>query len=233
MRAAGVMQNTNLAMEIYFLESGYGSIDLQGDDFDCLISFQGKPYAINWCDCEGSVGQYLVRTGIRGYKKDLRQLRMILSNGLDPKMKISDQIYPLLQLFRYGNLYLSNYTARDWDVLSGELSKQVQYYPLGNTFVPTQPSEGLNKETIDGYIAQISNGGRPLVVTASVEDGWCEFVVDGHHKLEAYGHLKIAPNVLNFRKPKSKLPIDEGLRILEGKPSMQTYKKVKVKYDNG
>lgn len=217
-------------MEKYFLENGYGSIDLKGDDFDSVISFLGKPYALNWCDCEGSVGQYLVRTGIKGYKKDLRQLRMILSNGLDSKMKISDQIYPLLQLFKYGSLLLSNYSAEQWDVISCGVSQKVQYYPYGNTFVRTQPADDLDRETIDGYENQISVGGRPLVVTVSVEDGWCEFVIDGHHKLEAYNNLKIAPNVLNITKPKSKLPIEEGLRILNGRPSMQTYKKIKIRY---
>lgn len=215
-------------MEIYFLESGYGSIDLKGDDFDCIISFRGKPYAINWCDCEGSVGQYLVRTGVKGYKKDLRQLRRVLANGLDSKMKISDQIYPLLRLFKYGNLHLSNYVAEQWDILSGDQSGQEWYYPYGNTFVPTQAAKDLDKGTVERYVLEISGGARPLVVTASVEGGWCEFVIDGHHKLEAYNRLKVAPNVLNIAKPKSKLPMEEGLRILNGSPSMQTYKRVKA-----
>lgn len=86
-----------LRAEAYYLESGYGSIDLKGDEFDCAIYFKGKPYAINWHDCAGSIGQYLVRTGIEGYRADLRQIRHIIEFGMKDDQMISTQISQVRQ----------------------------------------------------------------------------------------------------------------------------------------
>ena len=216
--------------EDYFLEGGYGSIDLKGNDFDCIIYFHGKPYALNWCDCSGSVGQILVRSGIKGYKKDLRQVRHIVENGLHQEQAISDQIYPILQLFKYGEFRLTNYTAEDWDVSDTKLASQVEYYPFGETYVPTQSLVTLDRNTVDKYIEKIENGRRPLVVTASVEDGWCEFIIDGHHKIKAYQELKLAPNILCIEKKSSQIELEEALSILNNKPAYETYKRIKARY---
>ncbi len=216
--------------EDYFLEGGYGSIDLKGNDFDCIIYFQGKPYALNWCDCSGSVGQILVRSGINGYKKDLRQVRHVVENGLHEEQSISDQIYPILQLFKYGEFKLTNYTPEDWDVSDTKLASQVEYYPFGEVYVPTQAMANLDNETVQKYISKIGTGARPLVITTSVEDGWCEFIIDGHHKMKAYQELKLAPNVLCIEKKNSLLDLDEGLRVLKNKPAYETYKRVKIRY---
>lgn len=219
-------------IEKYFLDNGYGSIDLKGDEFDCAIYFQGKPYAINWSDCEGSVGQYLVRTGIKGYEKDLKQIRYIVENGLDENQLIGDQLYPLLKLFKFGEFTLINYEPEEWDLTDSKLEKQVNYYPLNYVYVPTQSMEQLNMDTLEKYENKINGGEKPIVVTASVEGGWCEFIVDGHHKLEAYRRSKKSPNVLNIQKKKSKLTIEEGASILQGKPLLELYKKVKARYGN-
>lgn len=217
-------------MESYFLEGGFGSIDLVGNEFDCAIYFQGKPYAINWADCEGGVGQLLVRTGLKGFKKDLRQLRHVLENGLDPEQKISDQIYPILQLFKYGDLILRNYCPDQWEIIDYDENQIIDYYPFGEPLVTTQPRSSLNVDTILKYEASIKSGNSPVVVTTSVQDGWCEFVLDGHHKLQAYDRLKKPPNIVNIEKPKSTLSIDKALPMFKNKNSMEIYKKVKVKY---
>lgn len=218
-------------MEKYFLDGGYGNIDLRGNDFDCAIYFQGKPYAINWSDCEGSVAQLLFRTGARGYKKDLRQIKYVLENGLDESQKISEQIFPLLKLFKYGDFNLYNKQPEAWDIIDYENSDVVGYYPFGSVFVTTQPKLSLDKDVIEKYEAIIKSGKRPLIVTASVEEGWCEFVLDGHHKLQAYDRLRISPNVVNIEKHKTILSLSDGMSILKNQKGLDIYKKVKIKYD--
>lgn len=216
--------------EKYFLETGHGSISLKGDDFDCAIYFKGKPYALNWSDCEGSIGQYLVKTGIEGYKEDLRQIRYIIDSGLQNNQPIYSQLYPLLQLFEMGEFSLTNYVPEKWEIINFDLAEKVAYYPLEYVYVPTRSLEDLNSKTVKNFEQRIRRGERPIVITASVEKGWCEFVIDGHHKFEAYRKAKKSPNVVNIEKRKSELSLEEGLEILNGKPSLELYKKVKMRY---
>ncbi len=45
------------------------------------------------------------------------------------------------------------------------------------------------------YLDCIRDGERPIALTATAEYGWCEFVLDGHHKLKAYRTAGIADTI--------------------------------------
>ncbi len=217
--------------ETFFLKSGHGVIDLKGSDFDCIIYFNQSPYALNWCDLEGSVGQLLMRTSVKGFRKNVRQLDRVLREGLNDQLKISDQIYPILQLFKYGTLVLGIYEESEWQVIECGENSVCRYYPYAPTLVMTQPSTDLDEDTVVEYECAIRDGQRPLVLTTSVEGGWCEFVLDGHHKLKAYESLDVPVNILNIEKPKSQLPIDEALSAFQDKQTMEMYKRIRVEWN--
>jgi len=71
----------------------------------------------------------------------------------------------------------------------------------------TQPTEKLDADRIVYYEDQIKQGVRPIAVvygylvktthaTLSVQN----FILDGHHKLLAYEHLKMQPALLRIEK---------------------------------
>jgi hypothetical protein len=94
--------------EEYLLEDGEGVIDVRGDDFDCGLLVDGDPVAFYWSDCEGSIGQYLVRSrDTEGLSGRLRALRHVAGGGLDPSAPLAPQIYPLLALFSSATYRLS------------------------------------------------------------------------------------------------------------------------------
>jgi hypothetical protein len=67
------------------------------------------------------------------------------------------------------------------------------------------------------------------VLTASAEGAWCEFVIDGHHKLEAYNRERVNPAVLNIvRWDAPEISLEEGLRYLPRRhPGVTEYRRMK------
>lgn len=224
------MKSIEPRVERYRLRDGYGSIGLKGDDFDCAIYFKGKPYALNWCAPMGTVFGYLVRTGVEGFQVDLQQIRTIVQSKPDEHEPLHSQFAPLLQLFEPGNYVLTYYDALKWIDAGYKADDLVGYYPESYVLATTQPKNSLDRSTVKEYLEKIRNGARPTVITASPEDGLCEFVIDGHHKLEAYRLAKKWPRVLHIGKEHSMLGLEEGLQILDNTPYLQLYKQVKVRH---
>jgi len=217
------------------LNDGIGAICVKGDSFDCSIHFSGHPYAINWSDCGGSVAQYLARVGTRNTGVDLAQARHAVANGFDDSLPMSSQLRPLLQLFCAGEYLITRRSLESWYYTDDYTESFVHYYPFdGDVLVPTRSTSDLDPSTVDGYVKSIENGRRPIVVLASVERSWCQFVVDGHHKLEAYNRTSVMPHVLDVHGRGSRMTQEEGEAILRGaehSSALEIYRTVKAKYD--
>ena len=221
-------------IESLVLEEGYGAICIVGSAFDCILYFLGQPHAVNWSDCEGSVAQHLYRAGSRRYKADLQSIRDVVAHGMSESTRIENQITPLLKLFCAGKYSLINYSSEEWAFTDEDLKQSVHYYPHLDTYVPTRSIRSLNANTAGAYRGRIKKGYRPLVVTTSVEEGSCEFVLDGHHKLMGYRQAGVAPNVLNVQKSRSHVPLSEGEAAFHGSADgreLEVYRKVKVEHD--
>jgi len=65
--------------EIFDLAAGLSLIDVRGDDFGSVLLVGGRPIALNWCDCGGSVAQYLARAGPADCEQELQALRHTLA----------------------------------------------------------------------------------------------------------------------------------------------------------
>jgi hypothetical protein len=71
------------------------------------------------------------------------------------------------------------------------------FYPYGNVLVFTQSTDSLNRDQVAHYLERIRGGHRPIALTAMAADGWCEFVIDGHHKLQAYKLAGVRPTFVS------------------------------------
>jgi hypothetical protein len=187
--------------EKHAIQGGEALFEIRGGEFDYGLLFRGTPVALLWCDCQGSIAQFLVRSRRSlDVSSEVRHLRHITDGGFDPDLPIAPQIAPLLALFADGE-YRLTYEAMvpDCDVVefseaSSLLNHRESFYPFDWTLVTTRPRASLDVTCIDYYQARIGSGVRPLVLLVGL--GYAYLVLDGHHKLAAYRLLGSPPAVL-------------------------------------
>jgi uncharacterized protein (TIGR02996 family) len=228
----------NLAQEVRLdlvrLSKGKALIEVRGGQDEIVLLVEGKPVALNWDDCQGSVGQYLVFTGHTCGSDYVRQLWQFMAGKIDEARPLAEQLAPLLALFAPGT-YCLNYTPstapETFDVLEySSRTSAAWYYPSEQrNLVCTQKPEGLNEERVALHCEQIRAKKRPIVVTTTTEGARCEFVIDGHHKLKAYNRLGVKPALLVIvRWDTPSISLEEGLKFLpQGYRGVKEYRRMK------
>jgi hypothetical protein len=196
--------------ELFTLRQSLGLFKIIGGKFGTGLYFDGQPISFYWDDYRGSVAQYLAQVKTLDTKENLANIRNFVEGQVAKTQSLAGQLKPLLHLFEPGDYALNLLTIKDalpmWDEYPGkaldmDFKEDIgNFYPMGTELVTTRPKRLLNQERIKFYEAILKQGQRPIVITASVKDGWTEFVIDGHHKLQAYTELKIAPRVLQIVK---------------------------------
>lgn len=229
----------NTRSETVNLTDTYSLIDIQGNGFDSALLFRGKAIALNWSDCGGSVYQYLARAGVTDYEESLRDLRYILDGNFNEDIPISSQIHSFLKLFVPGE-YLLNYkqSYSEYDLIEFNSTWSPEkdsdgFYPFGDVLVFTQPSDLLNPDRVNHFVESIRNGRRPIALTATVPGGWCEFVLDGHHKLQAYKITQVLPTLISICRVDAPKTSSDTFDNYFGTqhPLSPHYREVKSKYE--
>lgn len=195
------------------INNGQNIIDIYFDDFaSCLIV--KKALAANWPDNHGSVGEYY---SISNYSNDERNsytktINNALSEGND--LEQIEVIKDFLNLFANGKYSINKFTAKidkielltsnqvtyGEDVPQNEkfsgwfLSNWESYYEL----VYSITNDKIDPNRVEFYCELIKNGFRPTIVTFEVCNTLSAkysrpYVLDGHHKIEAY--LKLKENI--------------------------------------
>lgn len=224
------------------LSAGRSLIDVRGDGFEELLLVGGQPIAMNWADCAGSVAQYLVRGGETNCEESLRSLRHLFEGNFQHEIPISTQIHPFLQLFSpaqyrlqfHASCPVSSYLL--FDAAASQATNFDHFYPFDeHSLVFTRPTETLNQERIAYFAKRIEDGFRPIALTASVEKGWCNFVLDGHHKLQAYQLAKTDPSLIDVCRLKAPgLSVETFCGYLGANhPLAAHYRNVKTEYGSG
>ncbi|MBP3959312.1 hypothetical protein J8F10_29050 [Gemmata sp. G18] len=225
--------------EIIDLTASRSLIDVRGGGFDLALVMGGQPIALNWSDCEGSVAQYLARAGRTDCESELRSLRHTLAGHWLPEAPISSQIYPFIELMvpgRYELRYVEScpdcsYIEFDssWDFDA----KYDHYYPFGSTLVLTRATDSLSQGQVTHYLERIRSGYRPIALTVTASEGWCNFVLDGHHKLRAYKMAGVKPAFVSVCRLDAPRVGAESFDkwIGANHPMASRYRKVKTKYD--
>jgi uncharacterized protein (TIGR02996 family) len=227
-----------LHLDLAVVSDGSGLIDVRGEGEDTVLLVEGRPIALNWDDCEGSVGQYLVFTGHTRGSDYARQLTDFVSGEREVGQPFAEPLWPLLSTFANGTYWLA-YTpstiGESFDVEGHPIPstpdlRLLQYYPAADhILIGTQPRESLDEQRIGFYREQIKAEHRPIVLTVGAEGAWCDFVIDGHHKLEAYVREEVKPSILSIiRWDAPAISLDEGIGYLpRGHAGLASYRRMK------
>ncbi|MGN7756926.1 hypothetical protein ACTJIV_05565 [Chryseobacterium sp. 22532] len=195
-------------MEIH-ITHGQGIIKVLYDGFaSCLII--RRPVAVNWPDSRGSVGEYYAVSELSDEEK------ITLADGLNHALtegteeEIIAQVEDFLKLFESGsyqvnlgkipfdnsNFYMATPLPDDENIPDRKKFSG-WFYPFQDfNYLYTLESKSIDPKRIEYYVDLIRKGGRPKpVVFYSLYHldpmMSCAFVLDGHHKIEAYTRLKM------------------------------------------
>ncbi|KOS04913.1 hypothetical protein AM493_01835 [Flavobacterium akiainvivens] len=201
------MQNKSLKISV---TNGQGVIKLLSDNYSSCLAIK-RALAVNWPDCRGSVGEYYAISNLTDDEREKLtvQLNEVLIKGTDEE--ILSAVSPFVNLFDNGE-----YTATI-TILKPEKTKILHDYStvysdtvpedelFSGWFFPdfkktyclyTRPKASINAGRVQYYTDLISEGARPKIIVAFAyhdDTGDCsaEYIIDGHHKVEAYIKLGI------------------------------------------
>jgi len=203
------------------ISNGQNIIDIFFNDFaSCLII--KKALAVNWPDCNGSIGEYY---SISNYPIEERNfhtkaLNKVLSEGTD--IEQLENIKDFLSLFANGKYSVNKFIAKieglnffssqnviySKDVPENERFSGGFYPNYWEDFEPylfSITNDKIDQNRVEHYCKIINEGKRPTILTFSVcntlTSGYsCYYVLDGHHKIEAYLKLKVSIPVISILK---------------------------------
>ncbi len=195
------------------ISNGKNIIDILFNEFaSCLII--KKTMAVNWPDCRGSIGEYYAISGYCVEERNFytRNLDRALSEGSDTEQL--EAIRDFLHLFADGKYGIQKYVAdihnteflRSYTEYREAVSKDKRfsgwYFPdYRNDTHPvlfTITNDKIDNARVEYYCGLIRKGMKPTVLafescnSISLEYS-CTYVLDGHHKIEAY--IKLNENI--------------------------------------
>ncbi len=205
------MQNPNFVeiVRTYVVKNGKGIFDIQGKE--CLGSaflFHKRLMTTVIHEHSGSIVHWFVNSPSKKFRSIGIHFQNLSKISINSK-NIDVAIAPFIDLFENGDYSV---TVRvftddmDFQVMSEQENYGIcvwQYYPNAHTIVQTLPREQIRKRRIAYWRRQILARKRPCVVLAKSPemDGFhCYFVIDGHHRLNAYLEEKIPPRAIIIEK---------------------------------
>lgn len=203
------------------INNGQNIIDIFFDGFgSCLVI--KKALAVNWPDCRGSIGEYYAISDYPIEERNFytKTLDNVLSEGSESEQ--IEIIKDFLNLFANGKYSINKFSAKI-DEIDFLASNQVEYSDIvpqnerfSGWFYPdyrknSEPilfsitNDKIDENRVEYYCQLIKNGIKPTVLTFEVcnllsSDYSCKYVLDGHHKIEAYIRLKENIPILNILK---------------------------------
>jgi hypothetical protein len=174
--------------ETFVLKNGKGLIEIRRQDYASGLFVQGKPVVFHWDECSGSILQEYYLNEHYSAEENITEFRALIENGFAANQELSTQLMPFLQnlssgMYKLSLELLTESTWFEWE----EGSSNVWYYPDNTALIPTQYTGKLDEKCVLEWAYSIENGARPIVITMTDDrEHWCEFILDGHHKLWGY-----------------------------------------------
>ncbi|WP_131724304.1 hypothetical protein [Chryseobacterium indologenes] len=193
----------------FSVTNGQGIIRLISDGFAHCLSIR-RTVAVNWPDCRGSVGEYYAVSELSKEEQIhmTDQLNQALINGTEEEIMAGIQEF--LQLFENGTyqVYPENMPVDNTDfhtyrsLPADELPSNGDFfsgwfYPFKDfDHIFTLAGSSIDETRVCYYIDLIRKGARPKALAFSksytMDSGISSsFILDGHHKIEAYIRLKM------------------------------------------
>jgi len=195
-------------MEIH-ITHGQNVIKVLYDGFaSCLII--KRPVVVNWPDSRGSVGEYFSVSELSEEEKITLADKLNRSLIHGTESEIMSGIEDFLSLFENG-IYQVNLGTIPFENSNFYMSRPVPedennpdsrkfsgwFYPFQDfNYLYTLESNSIDTDRVKYYMDLIRKGGRPkpiILYSLSNQDPQmsCAFVLDGHHKIEAYTKLQM------------------------------------------
>lgn len=200
-------------MKIFKIENGHDEFNLVGDTDCTIFQFRKRNKILAWEMSWGTLMNFFAGAIHKHpifFWEAYGELQEKLTAGEVVEKNLELLIRPFLTSFssgRYGVELTNQYS--DFEMyypesskctLSGELivihSKLAFQYPPYLIAI----QESTDRLTVDDYREQILNGKRPQAIVLKTENSELHFILDGHHKIQAYFELNVKPNLVLITK---------------------------------
>lgn len=214
------------------VNQGQNIIKILSDNFGSCLVFE-RALTVNWPDYAGSIGEYYSISNHSNEERErlTTELNGVLINGNEND--ILESLNTFLNLFSNGEYEIHFYTLKikEHSFLGQNQLGYAESVPenerFSGWFLPsfeeenifnTIPDEKINPERVDFYIDLINKGSRPKIIlfesyNSTISEWSSTYILDGHHKLEAY--LKLGIDIPAVKILKQETEINDTEEIVK------------------
>ncbi len=204
--------NTRNPIEVsrnFVVENGLGILDIQGQaDFSGALVFHGNLVTTVWNQFSGSIIQWFVNSPDNRFRSIGNHFHSISEVHVNAD-NLENTVQPIVNLFADGLYEVSirefeldsEFWVANVEVISGTYFWEC--YPNSDFIVKTLPESNVDSGRVNKWRKKIQAGERPAIILAKSpnEDGFnCYFLIDGHHRINAYLEEKICPRAIIIEK---------------------------------
>lgn len=212
------------------VQHGLGLLEIVQGDEDCALLIDGMPVAMVWDAALESPTNYFVRA----YDSEplgehlARHAPLEIPDPNDVEAVFDGALRPLLHALANGDYRVLLESSLGLTVPEQRDSKHDSAWRFmawaglhetpadGGLLLGTRPRELLSPERIADFEQHIRSGARPPVVLLGSTRTPVAFIVDGHHKLEAYRSMSVPPAaIVILAETPRQISIEEGCTLLE------------------
>lgn len=203
--------------------SGDSTIDIRGNNKVSEFRLLGREQGLAWLAEMGTTIEKLIKFCHPRGEDQLREFRSTLLKNFDVEEMIRS-IEPFLAPGEYRILIVDYLNLVAYlDESSSDINAPNGFYGFCS-MVATQPRSDLREDTVRWFQKQLEEGERPLALGICVNVSWVNdpeedigtvFILDGHHRLEAYGREGIKPQVCVLARIAPPPPSEGILNIIQ------------------
>jgi hypothetical protein len=193
----------------FVVEDGLDVLDIQGEaNYAGAFLFKKHLITTHWSKFDGSITQYFVNSPHQQFRSIGEHFYEISRNFIDVN-NFEEFALPIIKLFPNGEYRVSiqefTLDSEFWvaKVASAFGIHHWECYPNADVIVKTLPESDIDFNCVQKWREKIKFGDRPAIILAKSpsEGGFdCYFLVDGHHRLNAYLEEKIYPRAIVIEK---------------------------------
>ncbi|MFE4632174.1 hypothetical protein ACFRJ1_02175 [Streptomyces sp. NPDC056773] len=223
---------------------GLGLIEVTGNDWASLLLIGGRPVVLEGSDCCGSIGWLASRAGgpdapTPAEAKALTAWLAAPELAADPLTGSCpppdpERLRPLLQLLAPGRYSMTAARAPQPLRVVHPRSGHVEswYADEELALVTTDHWPPPDRDAVRAYVRRIRAGERPALVALSpAGDSLAAYLLDGHHKLEAYHQAEVPPLIIRLT-PVDPAPFrlqdcEPVHEVFPGEPLIRTFRYIR------
>ncbi len=196
-----------------------GVLKIIGNPQETILYLKDKPIQYSWYAEIGTTQRYHIAQGLKKQAVYVNtQIENLLQKGIKTEsvfLMVAAHFNSFLKpgTYHYGMYEMGK--GLHWiNIPKAPNYESFDYY--GNTVGITPTQNRIDKNKVAEYEAAILKGARPVMVFIHVENSWMFFILDGHHKFQAYINAKVKPQAIIITKHGNDyFPIAETLALAQ------------------